>query len=67
MKKTFSEWCAENGKEDLLAQWDFEKNNSIEISNISYGSNKKVSWMDKCGHKWTAIIKNRVRGNGCPT
>lgn len=33
---------------------------------VSYGSNKKVRWRGKCGHEWTATVKNRGNGSGCP-
>ena len=33
---------------------------------FSRGSNKKVRWKCKKGHKWVARISDRVRGNGCP-
>ncbi len=31
------------------------------------GSNLKLNWKCKFGHKWTAICYSRNRGNGCPT
>jgi hypothetical protein len=35
---------------------------------VSAGSNKKVKWICKVGHKWVATTSNRVgRGSGCPT
>jgi hypothetical protein len=30
------------------------------------GSKKKAWWVCKVGHEWTAEIKHRVRGSGCP-
>lgn len=33
---------------------------------VGQGIFKKVLWHGKCGHEWTAVIKNRVRGAGCP-
>ena len=29
-------------------------------------SNKKVGWICASGHKYSAVISNRTRGNGCP-
>jgi hypothetical protein len=34
---------------------------------LSAGSNKKVAWKCKKGHKWKADVANRVYGRGCPT
>ena len=33
---------------------------------VSIGSHKKVVWKGKCGHEWSASVKNRVKGSGCP-
>ena len=33
---------------------------------VSAGSHKKVIWVDKLGHEWTASVKSRVQGSGCP-
>ena len=30
------------------------------------GSNKKVSWICKDGHRWTSVVSDRSRGQGCP-
>jgi very-short-patch-repair endonuclease len=66
MKKSFYDWCIENGKEYLLAEWDYEKNEGLELREIGYGSQKKVSWIGRCNHQWMSTIKNRTSGTGCP-
>lgn len=66
MGKSFYDWCIENNKEELLEDWDFEKNVDFNIKEIGYGSNKQVSWKAKCNHQWMTSVKNRVRGTGCP-
>lgn len=48
----------------LAEEWSTK--NKIEPTQVSVGSHKKVLWHGKCGHEWTAVIKNRVRGAGCP-
>lgn len=48
----------------LAAEWSSK--NKIKSTEVSGGSHKKVLWRGKCGHEWTAVIKNRVRGAGCP-
>ena len=49
----------------LVDEWS-EENYPLTPEKITYGSNKKVLWKGKCGHKWSASIKNRVNGDGCP-
>lgn len=49
---------------ELLSEWS--SRNEITPNQLSFGSNKKVWWIGKCGHEWLACIQNRSRGNGCP-
>ena len=52
---------------DLMQEWNFDKNEGIDASNVSEGSNKKVWWKCKsCSYEWEAVISNRTRGNNCP-
>lgn len=64
MSSSFFEYCNKNNKL-LLEEWDYLKN---EKKPREYGksSGKKVFWVCKKGHSWTARIADRVRGNGCP-
>jgi hypothetical protein len=32
---------------------------------LSSGANKKRQWKCEFGHKWTALVSSRARGNGC--
>ncbi len=48
----------------LAEEWSTK--NKIKPTQVSVGSHKKVLWHGKCGHEWMAVIKNRVRGAGCP-
>lgn len=50
----------------LAAQWHPTKNGSEDIRTLSQGSKKKVWWLGDCGHEWEAVVRNRVRGSGCP-
>ena len=53
----------------LMAEWDWEKNNKIGIypSTITLGSDKKVWWLCNAGHSYNASIANRANLNrGCP-
>lgn len=64
-------WCQENGElgQQLLQEWTGldENNETIELNEVSFGSNKKVQWKCKKGHRWVARIANRTnRNTGCP-
>ena len=52
---------------ELMAEWDWEKNNEFGFDPIflTCGSKKKVWWKCQKGHSYEAQIKNRVSGNGC--
>ena len=59
MKKLLSE-----GMPELAAQWS--DRNELPPEKYTLGSSKKVWWVGSCGHEWQALIKNRVKGSGCP-
>ena len=63
----FASWCIQNGKENLLIEWDIE-NNLCKSNSKSFGSHYKAAWKcSVCGYKWQAIIKSRTILNaGCP-
>ena len=60
---------AENYPE-LLKEWNYEKNNKLNINPNHYvsKSSKSVHWKCKYGHEWEARISSRTRykGTGCP-
>lgn len=62
------EYCKKNNKEHLLKEWDYSKNQGLEVKSIAYGSNKKVWWVcPKCKYSWQAKVGNRVfLSRGCP-
>ena len=43
---------------ELALEWI---ENDISPMDVTVGSHKKIRWKGKCGHEWTAIIKNRVK------
>lgn len=62
------EWCNQNGREDILEDWDYEKNvNSPDA--YTKGSNSEVFWIcQRCGHRWKSRIKVRtktIKSNKC--
>ncbi len=50
---------------ELTAEWD-ESNAPLTPWNVSYGSNKKVVWKCREGHRWKTYVKDRSHGHGCP-
>ncbi len=59
---------------DLVKEWDYDRN-LISPYEVSKGSHKKVWWrievINPDTHRkrvlrWEAVIKDRVKGNGCP-
>lgn len=52
----------------LMAEWDFEKNNALGLTpqRLSCGNGTKVWWKCIQGHSWQAIISHRSKGSGCP-
>ena len=50
---------------ELMKEWDWDKN-SINPSDISYGSDKKVWWICPKGHSYDSVVHNRIKGVGCP-
>ena len=67
--KTFREWCIENKRENLLEEWDYEKNSELGYTpdNVSYGSAKDIWWRCEENHTFTQSIRNRtLHTQGCP-
>lgn len=50
---------------EIAAEWS-EKNETLTPSMVTAGSHKKVLWLGKCGHEWSATVKSRTQGSGCP-
>ena len=63
----FKTWCLTNGREDLLNEWDYQKN-EISPSQISPHNHEKVWWKCSEGHEWDCTIGSRTgsRSSGCP-
>jgi hypothetical protein len=57
-----------HGRPDLAAEWDDEKN-SLLVTEVSCGSDKKIWWLCKLyGGSWQAVVGVRVlQGTACPT
>ena len=50
----------------LFSEWNTAKNDNLDPTTITLGSNKKVWWKCKRGHQWQAYVSNRAKGQGCP-
>ena len=50
---------------EVSKQWDYDKN-IILPSQCTYGSSKYAWWICDKGHSYSASIKNRSKGRGCP-
>src|SRR3989304_4846365 len=56
-----------NNFPEILKEWDYEMNTTIEPTKISYGSSEEVYWKCKMGHKWKVSINSRTSlRTGCP-
>lgn len=52
---------------DIASEWNYEQNNSLMPTQVTFGSNKKAWWMCPLGHEWEAVISSRTtNGHGCP-
>ena len=50
----------------LIAEWDYEKNELLRPESFMSTSHKSVWWKCKRGHSWKTQIANRRNGCGCP-
>ena len=66
IRRTFRAFCTEQGKSELLAQWDGEKNAPLTPDDVTFGSHKRVWWTCPNGHSWQAMVYTRSEGTGCP-
>ena len=60
-------WCKENGKEDILKQWDYNENEKLP-SEYHPHTDKKVNWVCDNGHSYPMRIceKTKDKPYGCP-
>lgn len=60
-------WCKKNGREELLQEWDYDKNEGLTPKDISYGSRTKHWWKCKdCNNLFLQTPNSRTTGHGCP-
>ncbi len=67
MRQTLYDFCRENGKDCLLAEWDAEKNGALTPRAVTPASNRRAWWRCPFGHSYAAVIADRaMRDHGCP-
>ena len=68
-RQSLYEWCISNNKEELLREWDSEKNSKIGLFPEKVGCKSsiyKAYWICPKNHSYQAFIGNRTRrGDGC--
>ena len=60
------DYCITNNLNELLNEWNTEKNGNLTMKDVSSFSSKKAWWKCQKGHEWEAKIDNRARGARCP-
>ena len=62
-------WCEQNGKEQILQQWDYE-NNKCGPADVYYRTTRKYHWLceKEPEHRWIAAPARRTRHKStqCP-
>jgi hypothetical protein len=51
---------------EIAGQWHPGKNGDLTPDQVTPRSHKKAWWKCEKGHEWTATVKNRTYGRGCP-
>jgi len=65
-KKTVPSNCFFTTHPELAKEWDNDENGKQTPNDFTHGSHKKFGWKCCKGHKWSATIKDRTFGYGCP-
>lgn len=67
MRESVTQFCIRYGREDLLSQWNSEKNGTLAPEDVTYGSKRPVWWRCDRQHEWQSPPYARVgRNTGCP-
>ena len=67
MRESLADFCHREHREDLLAEWDSERNLPLTPETVSRGSKRRVFWRCANGHSWQAAVHTRSgSGTGCP-
>lgn len=67
MIKSLLDYCLENGRPELLEQWDTERNGGLMPADVAAGSSVKRYWLCPKGHSFESKPGFRTtRSHGCP-
>ena len=66
MKPTLTDYCQAKGDDTLLREWNLEQNSGLDPAKLTIGSEKQIHWKCSQGHEWSAGLRSRVKGSGCP-
>lgn len=58
--------CMAEGKQELLSEWDAQKNGDLTPKDVTAGSHQRVWWRCKNGHTWQSEVRVRANGAKCP-
>lgn len=54
-------------KPELIEDWDYEKNKTVNPRSITRGCGFLINWKcHECGYEWKARVGDRIKGDGCP-
>ena len=65
-RQSLQSFCERQGRQQLLREWDGEKNAPLTPADVSRGSHRKVWWRCANGHSWQSQVRVRADGAGCP-
>ena len=68
MGKSLYQFCIEHERDELLRQWDAEKNGGKTPDDVSSGSSAMAWWRCDRGHSFPMRVDTRagVQHSGCP-
>ena len=65
-RESLRAYCERTGRDELLREWDAEKNAPLTPDTVGYGSKRGVWWRCDNGHEWQAAVFSRTYSTGCP-
>ena len=66
MRLSLKDWCIENNKEELLSEWDYDKNGELTPEQCAWGTEKIAYWKCGLGHKYQMSVYDRTKAKKCP-
>lgn len=69
--KSLKLWCQENSREELLQEWDENRNSKMRFlmspDTVGYNTPLSTYWKCKAGHEWKApVVARTLFGRECP-